>query len=78
MRCNNVQAKKDGESRRASPTMPLLRSGATSFSHTSAGAVDGYKESSHSVKRSIGVRSKVIFTSVTACKRSRKRRYMGT
>ncbi|KAJ4952214.1 hypothetical protein NE237_029046 [Protea cynaroides] len=71
-RCNNVQAKKDGESRRASPTTPLSWSGGTSFS--GSGAVDGYEESSHPIKHSTGVRSKVISTSETTGRRSRKKK----
>ncbi|XP_043719091.1 uncharacterized protein LOC122667011 [Telopea speciosissima] len=72
LRCSSVQVKKDGESRRASPTTPLSWSGGTSFS--GSGAVDGYEECSHPVKGSSGVRSKVISTSVTAGRRSRKKK----
>ncbi|XP_042493553.1 uncharacterized protein LOC122073098 [Macadamia integrifolia] len=74
LRCHNVQPKKEDESRRASPTTPLSWSGATT-SLSGSGAVDGYEESSHIVKRTSGVRSKVISTSVIAAgRRSRKKK----
>ncbi|KAF8407201.1 hypothetical protein HHK36_006328 [Tetracentron sinense] len=55
LRCNMVQVKKEGGSTRASPTTPLSWSGGTSFS---AGAGDGYEESSRPANRLSTDRSK--------------------
>ncbi|XP_043700272.1 uncharacterized protein LOC122650985 [Telopea speciosissima] len=72
LRCSTVQAKKEGESTRASPTTPLSWSGGMSLS--GSGTVDCYEESSCPVKRKSVVRSKVISTGENSGRRSRKKK----
>ncbi|XP_010265701.1 PREDICTED: uncharacterized protein LOC104603379 [Nelumbo nucifera] len=81
VRCNIVQAKKEGESStRASPTTPLSWSGGKSFS--GGAADDGCEESSKPAKRPSGGRSKVTptnenttaTTTITTTRRSRRKK----